>query len=114
MLVVPQAIFVLINLLSSLNVSHPHPILSLVPCSVPSSLLIQEPGVAGPEEAVEKPEQDGGIACSKPSCSNVLAVSNQRVGEVLPVGFLARRTCFIDPRLHAGNSLDGEQSMSPS
>ena len=38
-----------------------------VPAPVPSGLLVEEPSVAHPEEAVEEPEKNGGISGAKTS-----------------------------------------------
>ena len=87
---------------------------SRVPGSVPSSLLVQEPRVAGPQEAVEEAEQDGSVAGAEARECQTLTILDLGELEIISVRFITRRLVISeDPGVDISNTLETEETMSP-
>ena len=90
-------------------------VLNIVSRSVPSRLLVEEPGVAGPEKTVQKPKQNGGIGFSKPSCRDRVTAFDRCISEIfiLCVCRLTGVILVIDPGVAVSDGLQIEKTVCP-
>ena len=88
-------------------------VLNIVSISVPGSLFVEEPGVAGPQKAVEKPKQNGGIGFSQTPHWVWLTVLDGCIPEVAVVRPLAGVILLVDPGLPVRNRLQIEKPVGP-
>ena len=88
-------------------------VLNIVSISVPGSLFVEEPGVTGPQKAVEKPKQNGGIGFSQTPHWVWLTVLDGCIPEVAVVRPLAGVILLVDPGLPVRNRLQIEKPVGP-
>ena len=87
--------------------------MNIVPNSVPGCFLVEEPGVAGPQKAVQKPEQNGGIGFSQTSHRVWRTGGDSCISEVPILSLLTGVILIINPGVPVRNRLQVEKSVCP-
>ena len=88
-------------------------VLNIVSTSVPGGLLVEEPGVAGPQKTVQKPKQNGGIGFSETSHRVWLARADRRISVIFVVSLLTGVILVIDPGVPVSDGLQIEKPVCP-
>ena len=88
-------------------------VFNIVSTSVPGSLFVEEPGIAGPEETVQKPKQNGGVGFPKTSHSVWLASTDSYVNEIAIFCLLTGVILAVDPRVPVRDGLQIKKPVRP-
>ena len=87
--------------------------LHIVSSSVPGGLFVEEPGVAGPQKTVQKPEEDGGVGFPKTSHHLRDTVLDICIFELIFIILLAGVILVIDP-VAVSDGLQAKKAVGPS
>ena len=88
-------------------------VFDIVPTSVPGSLFVEEPGVTGPQETVQKPKQNGGVGFSKTPHRVCLALADGYIDVIVIFCLLTGVTLAVDPRVPVRDGLQIKKPIRP-